>query len=74
MPSWADYARWVSNAGFVLYGCYFIWPQMVAAGEEAKKTTARDLNTVTTNQRRMYDKLVEVEERLEKERSERGRG
>lgn len=74
MPSWADYAGWVSNAGAVLYGYYFIWPQMVAASEEAGKATARNWNTVATNQRRMYDKLVEVEERLEKERSERGAG
>lgn len=74
MPSWSDYAGWVLNAGALLYGYYFVWPQMVAASEETGKATGRNWNTVTRNQRCMYDKLVEVEKRLEEKKSERGVG
>lgn len=67
MPSWADYARWVTNGGALLYLFYYIAPSIAAAGEKAVKKTALNWNTMTTTQRHIYNKVVEIEKRLDKE-------
>ena len=51
----------------MLYLFYYIAPSIAAAGEKAVKKTALNWNTMTTTQRHIYNKVVEIEKRLDKE-------
>lgn len=68
MPSWADYASWVIYGMALLYAGFYVSPQLIARDEKDAEGRSQNWSILKNNHRLVYEKLAEIEKRLDEKK------